>query len=84
MYLQPIQQTAIKGKVSYHESTQAWSVIKLKKELVNQLPYLKEKQGQFHYELNLLYSYDSLEKEIKKLKKAKHPLPMLFWIKKAS
>ncbi|MBU0894794.1 MAG: hypothetical protein KKF48_05485 [Nanoarchaeota archaeon] len=66
------------GKVTYSESAQAWNVIKLKKELFDEFPELKEKRSQFSYSLKFFRNDEELEKAYQKFKKAKDKaMPMI-------
>ena len=61
----------VEGKLSYSESSQAWSIIRFKSELVKEFPQLKEKRSNFTYKLVYYRNIEELEKAIKKLKKDK-------------
>ena len=66
------------GKVAYSESAQAWNVIKLKKELFDEFPELKEKRSSFSYSLKFFRDHEELEKAYQKFKKAKDKaMPMI-------
>ncbi len=59
-------------------SSQAWNVIKLKKELFDEFPELKEKRSSFSYSLKFFRSEEELEKAYKKFKKTKDKaMPMI-------
>lgn len=74
----------IKGKIAYGDSSQSWSNIRLKKEIVNEFPALKEKRANFSYNLIFYRSYNELEKAIKKMRRQKVPLPLLLFMIKES
>ncbi|MEK6858357.1 MAG: hypothetical protein AABX53_00400 [Nanoarchaeota archaeon] len=63
LYLSPRESISIKGKLSYKESTQAWNIIQLRKEIVDMFPQLKEKRGKFGYAM----FYNRSPKELKQL-----------------
>lgn len=76
--LRPAQETLeSKGRLSYSEGSQAWSIIKLKKELLQEFPQLREKRSSFSYRLMLFRSYKKMEKAIKEIQKKEQPLPLL-------
>jgi len=80
-----IPRTKIKseGKVAYSESFQAWNTIRLKKELFEEFPQLREKRSKFSYELVYHRDLQDLEKEIKCLvKKNSGALPVLMFLYK--
>ena len=72
------------GYLSYGESVQGWNTIRLKKELINEFSALKEKSSKFSYTLTFYRTYEELEKELKKIKREKLPLPMLLFLQKVS
>jgi len=72
----------VKGKIYYNESKQAWSNIKLKRELINEFPQLKEKRSKFSYELMFCRTAEELDKIIKKFIKTKEIMPMLMFLYK--
>jgi len=72
----------IKGRISYRESEQAWNVIKLKKELINEFSVLREKRSSFSYQMLFYRTYDELEKAVRKMKREKSPLPILLFLQK--
>jgi len=85
MYLQPHNETkAFKGRVYYHSPSQAWSLINLKKEILSELKELKEKRGDFSYEMLMPFSIVNLDREVEKIRKEGKVIPFLLWIKKAS
>jgi len=69
------------GKVAYSESSQAWNVIKLKKELFSEFPELKEKRSKFSYELIYHRDFKELEKTINRLDR-RSVLPILMFLYK--
>jgi len=69
------------GKVHYSESFQAWNTIKLKKELFNEFPQLKEKRSAFSYKLIYHRDKKELEKTINVLIKNESAPLLLFLYK---
>ena len=41
------------GRVHYNESAQAWNIIRLKKQILDKFPQLKDKQGSFYYKMSM-------------------------------
>jgi len=79
--LSPVKETLkVKGKLSYSEGDQAWSTLRLKKEILQKFPHLKEKQGSFVYLMAYYNSYDELKEEIKVFEKQKDKIPLVFFI----
>lgn len=69
----------ISGKMAYGEGFQSWNLLRLKKEIVNEFPPLKEKRSKFVYRLMFHRTYDELLKSIKELKE-EDVMPMLLWL----
>ena len=69
----------IDGKIAYGEGFQSWNLIRLKKEIINEFPQLKEKRSSFSYKLIFHRTFEELLKEIKKLKN-ENVMPMLLWL----
>lgn len=79
--LQPARNTLdIKGKITYGDSSRSWSSIRLKKEIVDEFPVLREKTAKFSYQILFYRSYEELEKAIRKMKREKLPLPILLFL----
>ena len=71
------------GKVHYSESNQAWNILKLKKEMFEEFPQLKEKRASFSYRLVYHLDIKELEQSIKKmLKSVDGVVPLLLWLYK--
>jgi len=81
--LKPRKRTIdIRGKLSYRETLHAWSLIWLKKELVNEFPDLMEKRSEFSYKMLFYQNYKELGKAIRVMKKGDKPLPILLFLVK--
>lgn len=76
--LTPRKVITSEGKVAYSESSQAWNVIKLKKELFNEFPELKEKRSKFSYMAIFPRELNVLKEKINQLKD--EAIPFLVWI----
>lgn len=72
----------IKGKIAYGDSSQTWSNIRLKKEIIDEFPALREKRASFSYNLLFYRNYNELEKAIRKMRRQKTPLPLLMFMMK--
>ena len=72
----------IKGKLSYLESTHSWSLMNLKKAVIEEFPQLKERVSVFGYKMVFYHEHDELEKFIRKLKRDGEALPILVWLVK--
>jgi hypothetical protein len=70
----------LKGKLSYMESTHSWSLMNLRKAVIEEFPQLKERVSAFGYKMVLFHEYDDLEKSIKKSKRDGEALPILLWL----
>lgn len=69
------------GKIAYSESFQAWNTIRLKKELFDEFPQLKEKRSKFSYKLIFCRNYKELNNKIENLK-GESVMPILMWLYK--
>lgn len=67
----------ILGKLSYKEGAQAWSVLQLKKEILQEFPQLKEKRGKFCYLMTFHRTFKEIKKELADLEKKNEVLPIL-------
>jgi hypothetical protein len=68
------------GNLYYDERNRAFSIVRLKSDLVNEFPQLKEKQSKFSYKILYYRNIEEFEKVIKELKNKKSEnLPVLMW-----
>lgn len=74
--------TEIKGKISYQESNHTWSLLNLRKPIIDEFPQLKERTAHFGYKMVFCHEYSDLERFIRKLKKEGQALPILMWLVK--
>jgi len=73
------------GKILYSEGFQAWNIIRLKKELFEEFPELKEKRSKFSYKLIFHRTPEEFEKAVKELKKRNEEvMPLMLWLFKES
>ena len=73
----------VEGKLAYAEGFQSWNILRLKKEIVDEFPQLKEKRSNFSYKLIFCRNYEELLNYFKKLK-SDSVMPMLMWMYKES
>ncbi|MBR9704652.1 hypothetical protein GOV12_04520 [Candidatus Pacearchaeota archaeon] len=74
---------SVDGKIDYNEGLKAWSRIRLKKDLINEFPQLKERRSKFSFKIDVFRNQEELERAVKKLKNNKwEPLPVLMWFYK--
>lgn len=81
--LSPKSLIDIEGNVAYAEGFQAWNLIRLKKEIIDEFPQLREKRSRFTYQMIFHRTYKELLKTIKKLKN-NDVMPMLMFLYKES
>ncbi len=68
-FLTPTKEVlVIEGKISYSESSQAWNVLKIKKDIFNIFPQLKEKRSNFAYHMVVPSSFKEAEQKFDELK----------------
>lgn len=83
MLLSPMRDVLkITGKLSYSEGDQAWTNLRLKKEILQKFPNLKDKQGSFIYVMKVYDSHKELRKELDHLEKQSGAVPIIFMIGK--
>ena len=77
--LKPVNEALIiQSRIWYNQNDGAWSIIRLKKNIIDEFPVLKEKRSKFFYKIVHHKTYEDLEKNIRKIKKNKEPVPILF------
>jgi len=72
----------VKGKLSYSEGDGAWSILRLKKEILQKFPHLRDKQGSFVYLMACFDDFNELKEEIKQFEKQNNSVPLVFFIGK--
>ena len=71
----------VEGKLAYAEGFQSWNLLRLKKEIVDEFPALKEKRSAFSYKLMFFRTFQDLQDAVKKLKN-EDVMPMVLWLYK--
>ena len=69
--------TELIGKLMYSERDQAWSTIRLKKEILQRFPQLFEKRSMFGYKMNIFQTFEGLMKNLKELQKQGEEVPLI-------
>jgi hypothetical protein len=64
------------GKLVYSEGHQSWNTIRIKKEIIQKFPQLKEKSSSFCYKMNMYGSYKELLEDLKRTEKAGDSVPL--------
>ncbi len=67
------------GTLSYCESVGAWNLVRLKGELLNKLPKLKEKRANIRYKVLYHGSYSDLINAVQDMQEKGMPRPMLLF-----
>lgn len=70
----------VHGRISYSESSGAWSRILLRSSIINRFPELKEKTQQFGYRLLFFETYEELKAFLKINEEKKEAVPFLMWL----
>lgn len=70
----------VTGKIHYSESNQAWNIIKLKSEFLNEFHQLKEKRSKFSYEMVFGRTEEEIIESLKKAIKEKRVMPVLMFL----
>jgi hypothetical protein len=77
-----VKELKLNGSLYYSIQSSSWDTIKLKKEIMREMPSLKEKSARFNYNMIFYRTYEELEKAIRKMKRDKEALPILMWVTK--
>lgn len=72
----------IMGHVAYDGNYGAWNTIRLKKEVLQEFPQLKEKTAKIRYKLLFYKDYDEFIAAVTKMKENNEPLPILLYFYK--
>jgi len=72
----------IEGKISYSESSQAWNVLKIKKDIFQIFPQLKEKRSGFAYHMLVPRSFEEAKEKFKEIENSKEKVPILLFFEK--
>ena len=72
----------IMGSVSYSEGYGAWNTIRLKKEVLQEFPQLKEKTAKIRYKLIFYKDYEEFIEAVMKMRENNEPLPILLYFYK--
>lgn len=81
--LRPYDDTLdIMGNVAYDGNWGAWNTIRLKKEVLQEFPQLKEKTAKFRYKLLFYKNYEEFIEAVKKMRENNEPLPILLYFYK--
>lgn len=78
----PRKVISVKGKVHYSEGNQAWNLIKLKTEFLNEFNQLKEKRSKFSYEMMFGRSEEEMVEALKQIIKEGKIMPILMFLYK--
>ena len=81
--LKPIDDVInLQGPILYSPGSRAWNTIRIKRDLIFKFPQLKEKRAKFVYKMVLHKSFEQLETALKKMKRGKEAVPVLFFLYK--
>jgi len=80
--LNPRKIVNVKGKVHYCESNQAWNIIKLKSEFLNEFRQLKEKRSNFSYEMIFGRTEEEMVEALKQIIRQGKIMPILMFLYK--
>ncbi|MFH1073182.1 MAG: hypothetical protein V1743_07180 [Nanoarchaeota archaeon] len=81
MVLVPWQETLVsEGKVFYCEGMRAWNIIRLKTQLLDELPLLREKRAKVSYRIEHPRTIQNFKKILERIEKEGKPLPFLLQV----
>ena len=78
--LAPRKVINVEGKIHYSESNQAWNIIKLKHEFLNEFKQLKDKGSKFSYEMIFGRNEAEMIEALKMIMKDKKLMPILMFL----
>jgi len=70
----------IQGKILYSQGDRSWNMIRIRKDILDEFPQLREKQAKFSYRMILHKSNNELEKAIRALKRDGGAMPILLFL----
>ncbi len=71
----------LEGEMSYKEGQKAWSVIRLKKDILKEFPQLKERREKFSYKMIMHRTFEDLKKAIGEMEREK-VIPIFLFFRK--
>ena len=83
IFISPTSETLkITGDLYYGESNRAWSIIRLKHDLLREFPQLKERREKFDYKMIMHRSFEDLKKDIKEIEEKGGVVPILLFFRR--
>jgi len=73
----------VDGKLFYSEGDQAWTKLRLKKEVLHEFPQLKNKRISFKYRMIIPRSPDKIEEFMEEFSKSSNMIPVLLFFSKS-
>jgi hypothetical protein len=71
---------SVEGRISYNESAQAWNILRLPKEIMNDFPVLKKKRAKLSFRMEHVRNIENLKARVKKIEEEKKPIPILLYL----
>lgn len=70
----------IRGKILYSQGDRSWNLIRIREDILDEFPQLREKQAKFSYRMILHKSYSDFEKAVRELKKNEEAIPIMLFL----
>lgn len=70
----------IEGNVIYSTNWGAWNTIRLRKDILDQFPQLKDRKLKIGYRLLFYKTYDELLSAVNRIKEKKEAIPILLYL----
>lgn len=81
-FLSPIRESfKVEGKLSYEGSSCAWNLIRLKKEILQDYPQLKDRGRDFSYAMSVYVTYKEIRAVLDEMERECKALPILLFFK---
>jgi hypothetical protein len=65
------------GRLFYNEGAGAWHIIRLRKEILQKFPQLKEKSGSFCYKMLMPQDYKEMKQIVSEMQKGEVVVPII-------
>lgn len=83
LFLSPLEEVPkVRGKIFYHESSQAHSVLRFTKEILCHYPQLRDKSSSFSYLMVVPRSIEEVKTQLKELKKNPKRIPIILFLER--
>ena len=72
------------GKLNYEEKTRAWTIIRLRKEIISFFPMLRNRNTKIIYKAKIFLSLKEFEEFSKKILNKEAEVPLIFYFERGN